>query len=434
LAFGVTAGQAPRLGMLHYSCPPIVGGVEAILATHARLFLDEGYPVAAIVARGGRFDRRIHLRQIPIIDSRFDELELINTELRRGEVSTRFNDLVERIDAALSDTLADIDVCIVHNAVTLHFNLPLTVALDRIARRGGTRLIAWCHDLSWTNPLYLPLMQEREPWTLLKSPISNTDYVCVSEFRAEELGGLFGGRAPVTTIHNGIDASRFLGLGRATQQLLTQIHASRAFPFLLLPARITRRKNIEQGVRIVAAMAKAGVLPLLLVTGPPGPHNPRSIDYVDEIVRLADSLNVSDRVLLLHRLRRSSGRGWSASDEMMRDLYRVADALLFPSAQEGFGLPVLEAGLARLPAFCANIEPFQDVAGDHLHYFELDEEPDVTANRILQILERDHGAQLHRIALSKYDWNTIFHQQLRPLVDAAAGGPITDGVTAAAHV
>jgi glycosyltransferase involved in cell wall biosynthesis len=117
---------------------------------------------------------------------------------------------------------------------------------------------------------------------------------------------------------------------------------------------------------------------------------------------------------------------------MIRDLYRVADALLFPSAQEGFGLPILEAGLARLPAFCANIEPFRDIAGEHLHYFELDEEPDVTANRILMVLERDHGAQLHRIALSEYDWRSIFDQQLRPLVDAAAGSP-TDGVTMAAH-
>jgi glycosyltransferase involved in cell wall biosynthesis len=118
---------------------------------------------------------------------------------------------------------------------------------------------------------------------------------------------------------------------------------------------------------------------------------------------------------------------------MMRDLYRVVDALLFPSAQEGFGLPILEAGLARLPAFCAKIEPFRDIAGDHLHYFELDEEPDVTANQILGILKGDHSAQLHRIALSEYDWKTIFDQQLRPLVDAAAQDPSTGGVNVAAH-
>jgi glycosyltransferase involved in cell wall biosynthesis len=276
-------------------------------------------------------------------------------------------------------------------------------------------------------------MREQEPWTLLKSPIPNTRYVCVSEFRAQELARLFGGQAPVTAIHNGIDAGRFLGLSNPTQALLKQIYASSAFPFLLLPARITRRKNIEQAVRIVASLARQGASPLLLVTGPPGPHNARSVDYVDEIVALAASLNVSNRVVLLHRLRRSDGRKWSASDGMMRGLYRVADALLFPSAQEGFGLPILEAGLARLPAFCANIEPFRNIAGDNLHYFQLNEDPDVTAKRILTTLERNLEARLHRIALAEYDWSVIFEQQLRPLVHDTLSRPDSGGIVAA-HV
>jgi mannosylglucosylglycerate synthase len=426
--------KTPRLGMLHYSCPPIIGGVETILATHARLFLDDGFQVAAIVARGGRFDRRIDLRQISTIDSRFAELERINTELRAGQINAAFHNLVERIDIALSVALQDIDVCIVHNALTLHFNLPLTCVLDRIARRGRTSFIAWCHDLSWTNPLYIPLMHEREPWTLLKRPIPNTRYVCVSDFRAQELAALFNGQAPVTAIHNGIDADRFLGLSRATQALLAQIDAGSSFPFLLLPARITRRKNIEQAVRIVASMTRAGASPLLLVTGPPGPHNARSIDYVDEIVALAESLGVSDSVVLLHRLLRSAGRRWSAPDGMMHELYRVADALIFPSAQEGFGLPILEAGLARLPAFCANIEPFRDIAGDNLVYFELDESPDLTARRILDTLGQNCEARLHRIALGQYDWKMIFQNQLRPLVEQAPIARVSDHVSMIADV
>src|SRR4051812_5217945 len=160
--------------MLHYSCPPIIGGVETVLATHARMFLDAGYRVTAIVGRGGRFDRRLELRQVPLIDSRFDALERINSELREGIVSVAFYELVDRIDESLSEALQDIDICIVHNALTLHFNLPLTCALGRIARRGRTDFIAWCHDLSWTNRLYFPLMREEEPWSLLKRPMPNT--------------------------------------------------------------------------------------------------------------------------------------------------------------------------------------------------------------------------------------------------------------------
>ena len=256
----------PRLGMLHYSCPPIVGGVETILATHARIFLHAGFQVTAIVGRGGRFDRRLELRRIPTIGSRFDALETVNSELRAGAVSAAFYDLAERIEEALSVALRDIDVCIIHNALTLHFNLPLTCALERLAVSGRARLIAWCHDLAWTNPLYLPLMREAEPWSLLKRPFPNTEYVTVSEFRARELASLFGPQTPVRTIPNGIDAGRFLGLSSPTLQLLRQIRARDAYPFLLLPARITRRKNIEQAVRMLPALKSADAEPLLLVT------------------------------------------------------------------------------------------------------------------------------------------------------------------------
>jgi glycosyltransferase involved in cell wall biosynthesis len=407
--------------MLHYSCPPIIGGVETVLATHARMFLDTGYRVTAIVGRGGRFDPRVALTQVPLIDSRFDALERINSELREGIVSASFYELVHRIDESLSEALQDIDICIVHNALTLHFNLPLTCALDRIARRGQTDLIAWCHDLSWTNPLYLPLMREDEPWNLLKRPMPNTRYVTVSEFRARELATLFGD-ACVVAINNGIDAARFLGLSHGTQDLLRQIDAWSAYPFLLLPARITRRKNIEQAIRILPSLKDSGCRPLLLVTGPPGPHNARSIDYVDELDALAQSLDVAESLVMLHRLRRPSGRSWSASDAMIRELYRVADALIFPSAQEGFGLPILEAGLARLPAFCADIQPFRDIAGEHLHYFDLTEAPGVTARRMLETLDLNREARLHRIALSQYDWSMIFERQLQPMVDAIAAG------------
>jgi mannosylglucosylglycerate synthase len=419
--------------MLHYSCPPIIGGVETVLATHARMFLDAGYRVTAIVGRGGRFDRRLALRQVPLIDSRFDALERINSELREGIVSAAFYELVHRIDESLSEALQDIDICIVHNALTLHFNLPLTCALERIAHRGRTDLIAWCHDLSWTNPLYLTLMREEEPWTLLKRPTPHTRYVTVSEFRAKELAALFGD-SPVVAINNGIDAARFLDLSRATQDLLRQIDAWSAYPFLLLPARITRRKNVEQAIRILPSLKNSGCQPLLLVTGPPGPHNARSIDYVDELDAMARSLGVTESLVMLHRLRRPSGRSWAASDVMMRELYRVADALFFPSAQEGFGLPILEAGLARLPAFCADIQPFRDIAGEHLHYFDLTEAPSDTAERVLDTLDTNAEARLHRIALSQYDWSMIFERQLRPMVDAMASAREAGGAGMGIHV
>ena len=114
----------------------------------------------------------------------------------------------------------------------------------------------------------------------------------------------------------------------------------------------------------------------LVVTGPPGPHNIRSGDYVDELLGLRKKLRLENEVVFLFE-----GIG-PVSDRMMYDLYSLSDLLLFSSAQEGFGIPLLEAGLFRLPVFCSNIPPFREIGLDMVNYFELGDTPAVVAARI----------------------------------------------------
>lgn len=406
--------------MLHFSCPPIIGGVESVMATHARLFLNAGYPVTVITGRGAKFDRRLRMVRVPEIDSTHRTLLELNESFTRGDVGEPAEEFSAAIEAALAPTLRELDVCFVHNALTLHFNLPLTAALHRLAARLDCKFVAWCHDLSWTNPLYLPSMVERAPWTLLKTPAHGATYVTVSPFRRDELDRLFHGRAPVVSVPNGIDVPRFLGVGRACTVLVEQLDLLAADPFLLLPSRITRRKNIQQAIRIVAALKSMGRRPRLLVTGPPGPHNVRSIDYVDELDALARALGVGEEVILLHRVKRPGGGCWRASDAMIAQLYRLADALLFPSAQEGFGIPVLEAGLARLPIFCADIAPLRDLGGESVSYFGVDEDPALVARRIIEALRQRDESRLHRTVVRGFDWRAIFRDQIQPLAHGAS--------------
>src|SRR6266540_676610 len=443
------------VGLLHYTCPPVVGGVESLIALHCRLLLSHGYRARVLAGRGSPFNPQVALTLIDALESKYPQLLAVNEELKAGQVGAGFHKLADELADRLVKALGGLDVCIIHNALTLHFNLPLTAALHKLLSEGAApQLISWSHDLAWANPLYVPLMREREPWSLLKSPLPGVSYVVVSEDRRRALRRLWGwGRRPtpptrlpkgkaedhphpfreggrgvrsgsgpdIAVVPAGVDPAAKLKLRSSTLALARQLRIGDAWPFMLLPARITKRKNIEYAIEVTRGLRDRGLRPLLLVTGPPGPHNVRSVDYVDELRAKREALDVQAEVVFLHEPRRTDGRPWRASDAMMDDLYQLADMLLFPSAQEGFGIPLLEAGLARLPVFCSDIPPFREVAGKAAHFFGLDERPTHVAERIATFLDRDETARLRRRVLSSFTWEHVFEERIEPLL-AGGGG------------
>jgi glycosyltransferase involved in cell wall biosynthesis len=427
------------------------------MGQHAELLLEAGHAVRILAGRGGRFNRAIPVTLLPALDSKYPALLVVNDELKAGQVTERFEALVQELHHLLREHLAGLDACIVHNALSLHFNLPLTVAFQRLIAEGSSPvLIAWCHDLSWTNPLYIPLMREREPWSLLKTRLPGVRYVVVSEDRRQDLirlwgeaveesptprppphcdgegeptqdllpspsqwGGAGGGASFPVVVPAGVSPRVKLRLRASTMALTRQLRLDEGWPFMLLPARITKRKNIEYAIRVTRALRDLELQPRLLVTGPPGPHNVRSVDYVDELQAERARLGVRAEVTFLYEEQRLDGRFWTATDPMMDDLYQLADLLIFPSAQEGFGIPLLEAGLVRLPVFCSDIPPFREIAGDRVHRFALDAPPAETAARIADFLDTDPATRLRREVLARYSWERVFREKIAPLLAPA---------------
>lgn len=57
-------------------------------------------------------------------------------------------------------------------------------------------------------------------------------------------------------------------------------------------------------------------------------------------------------------------------DPLVPELYRAADALVFPSLYEGFGLPVLEAMACGAPVLCSGVSSLPEVGGAAARYFD----------------------------------------------------------------
>ena len=423
-----------RIAILHYTTPATVGGVEAVIAAHIRLFLADGHTVRVIGGRdegravyegGAATSSRVETCVEPLFDSKHPRLVALTRDLDRGNVPDDFHEYVTDIAAALPPLLDDCDVLIAHNVLTLHKNLPLVAALHRYAASpDAPRFVVWAHDLAWTNPLYLPALYERPPWTLLKTSIDGATYVAISDQRQSEIVqtlGLLPAAVPV--VPNGVDYAGFLGISDLTLEILSAaglddaVLVRTAGWLFLYPTRLTRRKNVEQAIRIIGALREQGYPALLIVTGPPGPHNPRSDEYVRELFDVRGRLGLEESVVfLMETWADATGVPLPVPHTAVVELYRVADALLFPSTQEGFGIPALEAGLARTPLFCSDIPALRGIAGDAATYFAPDADAASVAESIVARLQADPAWRLRRTVLQHYLWQSLYAERIAPLL------------------
>lgn len=205
-----------KIALLHYSSPPIVGGVESVLAHHARLMTKAGHEVAIFTGRGKAFDERIPVYLLPRLDSRHVEVMAIKRELDLGQYTPGFESLRDQIKHELLTGLVGFDVLIAHNVASLHKNLALTAAIYAAYKMPGfPRLILWHHDLAWTTPRYHHEMHAGYPWSLLRTDWGNVTHVVISELRRLELGRLLGiAQESIRVIPNGVDVNTFLSLNR----------------------------------------------------------------------------------------------------------------------------------------------------------------------------------------------------------------------------
>ena len=123
--------------------------------------------------------------------------------------------------------------------------------------------------------------------------------------------------------------------------------------YLLAVSTIHPHKNWLRLLDAYGALVRDGRDEHLVVAGLAGKASR------DVAVRLSDP-QLASRVHLL---------GWQPRSILVA-LFQSAEALVFPSTFEGFGMPVLEAMAAGVPVACSDIPPLREVAGDAALFFD----------------------------------------------------------------
>jgi glycosyltransferase involved in cell wall biosynthesis len=419
-----------RVGIVHYTSPGgLVGGVELVIDYHARLLAQAGYEVHLISGNEGAVDHaNVVEHDLPLISPKNPRVLRVQEEILRNQDETPdFNLLKKEIKTELLRALTGVKRCIVHNVPSMPFNFAATAAVNEIMDESDIKMIYWLHDSillrgEWKDRI------GKFPVSLLHHKNPRTVFVAPTRSRAKQLGEL---PEPykidnVLVIPNGVSIEEYIKIDQTTKELMKRLGLRFENYIIVTPVRVTPRKNIELALQVVDELKHllgAAQDIRLLITGPPDHMATKmGIAYLEYLQEIIEKRGLGEDVIFCHELinqRREFENGhikkWSVAD-----VYNIADLVFIPSKEEGFGLPVIEAGASRKPIFCSRIPPFQELLRDDIEgsMFDLNEDPKSIAFRIYRSYLGDKVESNFHNVIKRFDWEKVILGKLVSLLSS----------------
>jgi glycosyltransferase involved in cell wall biosynthesis len=233
-----------------------------------------------------------------------------------------------------------------------------------LIRAGDCPTLLTVHD---ARPVLadVPPMRRALNRRILRHALRRADRVItVSNAMMAELLGIQP-RAVIETIYNGIDPAPFVS---PTASLPPELSGR----YLLAVGHFEARKNYAALVEAMTLLRQREPDLHLAIVGKDG----GSLDHVRALVAAS---GLADRVHLLHAI----------DDATLASLYARAEALVFPSTYEGFGIPILEAMAAGTPMALSAIPVFRELTEDRAAYFNPHDPADIAdvVGRLLASVE-----------------------------------------------
>jgi len=392
-----------QIGLVHYTSWPTVGGVEVILRQQAGLMAKAGHEVSVLCGSGLPFSPNIKTVVLEDLNISSPSVTAAQAEIWNGYPGAGYFALVQRLRDQLRPLLQAMDCVIAHNLMTMPFNLAATQVLTELAE-SGVKTLAWTHDLAASNQDYS--LPRNSTVDMIREKHSSIRYVAVSQARANEFRELTGNSIEAV-IPNGLDLATVLGLTSEVEALLNQIDTQATL--FLYPTRILPRKNLGFAIQILKALNELGHNAYLLVTGAANQYNAGAEAHLSGLKQQAADLAVADRVIWVNER-------FQVDEQQLRSLYLAADALLFSTRQEGFGLPLLEAAALRLPIFCSDIEPLRSNLPASVVKFDLRSSPRNIGETISEALKADPAFASRKRLLMNYSAQSLYRERIEPLL------------------
>lgn len=267
-------------------------------------------------------------------------------------------------------------------------------ALGILRQRGLIQnVVRTVHHIEDYNSPYLQQCQDRSIWE------PDLCY-CVSDYWQQQLLQQYQIHAP--RVINGVNSDRFTPIPTGSNALLKD-QLKKHFglsgnPIFLTVGGIEPRKNTLQILRAFAKVRSSLPQAQLVIAGGATLFDYRS--YREEFFALARELGLeqSPAVLL---------PGVIAEDDLP-NLYRCADAFVFPSLKEGWGLVVLEAIASGLPVIVSQSPPFTEFLTPQQALFVDPQDATAIAHALEAIIQPEVAKLLienSRTVVETYTWS-----------------------------
>ena len=178
--------------------------------------------------------------------------------------------------------------------------------------------------------------------SLFKSSANNCDFLCtVSNYSKQRIKEIYKVKKEIYITPNGVDSSYFESYQKEQQQQRV-LKKFKVQNYMLYVSRIEPRKNQQVLVQLLDKLPED--LNLVFI----GERTLKNNYLNEEIDKLSDQLK--KRIFFFNDINK----------EDLISFIRAAKVFIYPSKAEGFGIPPLEAGAARIPVLCSNATAMSD--------------------------------------------------------------------------
>ena len=249
-------------------------------------------------------------------------------------------------------------------------------------------VVLWEHreTTSWKNTIYFRPLENLGLFRYQK-------IITVSDRSKRDLARLFPELSShIVNAGNGLNAYWF---EQVSQKTLEEIRVSRLLsdPFLLFVGTLEPRKNLPFLIRVFRRLLPVFPDLKLVLVGRKG----WGYSEVVEAIREED---VAKQVICMD----------DVSDETLRGLYQMALLFVYPSLNEGFGLPLPEAMASGLPIVASPEAASRDVVGDAAILCPLDDPKgwlETIADLIRNTERRNLLSRKGKIQAHSFKWESV---------------------------